>query len=139
MFRQVKTDLPRSLFGWETGTLEVPSGVRIEPAPGFEGFNVKKLEISTTDHTYKVPASAAQLENGAVYWDIPVEKVRLPVYNRYSSAVVFDISSGGLGLGGQEFLAVYWFQDMPDDEETQIRVPVIKSKNLKQLKQNYSE
>lgn len=142
LFRQVKTDLPRNLCGWETGTLEIPSGVRIEPTPEFSsGFNVKKLEICTTDGSYKVPSSSASTENGSVYWDIPVDKVRLPVYNRYSSAVVFQIGSGGVGPVGQDadFVAVYWFKDMPDDEETEIRVPVLKGKNMKLLRQNYSE
>ena len=138
----MKTELPRALFGWETCTLEIPSGVRIEPVPEFaSGFATKKLQICTTEDTYKVPSSAAQKDNGAVFWDIPVEKVRLPVYNRYSSAVVFEIGSGTVGPVGPDcdFLAVYWLQDMPDDEETQIRVPVLKTKDKKQLRQNYSK
>lgn len=144
MFRQVQTDVPRTLFGWETGTLEIPSGVRIEPVPEFrEAFSSKKkLDISTTDDSYKVPSSAARIEDGgsSVFWDIPVEKVRLPVYNRYSSAVVFEIGSGGFGPVGSDadYMAVLWFKDVPDDEETEVRVPVIKSKHLKQLRQNYS-
>ncbi|EKM56362.1 uncharacterized protein PHACADRAFT_172085 [Phanerochaete carnosa HHB-10118-sp] len=143
MFRQVATPLPRTLLGWETGTLEVVGGIRIEPEPGLGGggggFDTKKLEICVTDDSYKVPSSAARVENGAVLWDPPVDKVRLPVYNRYSSAVVFEIGSGGIGpLGsGCDFMAACWFKDVPDDEETQIRVPVIKSPHLKQLRQNY--
>ena len=143
MFRQVKTDLPQSAFGWETGTLEIPSGIRVEPDASFsKEFSTKKLHICTTDQTYNVPTSAARVEGGSVYWDIPVDKVRMPVYNRYSSAVVFEIGAGGgaLGIGGgADYMAIYWFKDMKDDEETEIRVPVLKSKNLKQLRQNYSE
>lgn len=142
MFRQVKLPLPRTMLGWETGTLEIPGGIRIEPTPEFsDGFSTKKLEICTTDDSYKVPTSAARAENGAVFWDPPVEKVRLPVYNRYSSAVVFEIGSGGIGpLGADcDFLAVCWFKDLPDDEETQVRLPVIKSPHLKVLRQNYRE
>ncbi|GJE96327.1 C2 domain-containing protein [Phanerochaete sordida] len=139
MFRQVATPLPRTLLGWETGTLEVLKEIRIEPAEGFKGFDTKKLEIVVTDDSYKVPSSAARAEGGCVVWDPPVEKVRLPVYNRYSSAVVFEIGSGGIGpLGADcDFIAACWFKDVPDDEETQIRVPVIKSPHLKQLRQNY--
>lgn len=142
MFRQVKTPLPPSMLGWETGTLEIEGGIRIEPTPEFgEGFSTKKLEVYTTDESYKCPTSAARVENGSVYWDPPVERVRLPVYNRYSSAVVFEIGSGGVGPVGpdSDFLAVCWFKDIPDDEETPIRIPVLKSPHLKQLKQNYSE
>ena len=142
MIRQVKTPLPYSYFGWETGTLEIPGNVRIDPVPEFvEGFNTKKLEICTTSDSYKVPTSSARVEKGAVIWDIPVEKVRLPVYNRYSSSVVFEIGSGGIGPTGQDsdFLAVLWLKDIPDDQETPVKIPVVKSKNLKQLRQNYRE
>ncbi len=68
-------------------------------------------------------------------------KIRLPVYNRYSSAVQFQIGSGGIGPIGQDadFFAVWWFKDLPDDEETTVRIPVLKSGNQKQLRQNYSE
>lgn len=146
VFRQVKTDLPPTAFGWETGTLEIHGGIRIEPTPEFSReFGTKKLHICTTDQTYNVPTSAARVEGGSVFWDIPQavgeDKVRMPVYNRYSSAVVFEIGAGGrLGLGsGADYMAIYWFKDMGDDEETEIRVPVLKSKNLKQLRQNYGE
>lgn len=143
MFRQIKTDLPRSMLGWETGTLEIAGPIRIEPLPEFQsGFHTKKLEISTTDESHKPSSSAArEEENGAVVWELSEEeKVRLPVYNRYSSAVVFQIGSGGIGPVGPDadFLAVCWFKDVPDDEETTVRVPVLKSVNLKQLRQNYS-
>ena len=141
MFRQVKTPLPPSMLGWETGTLEIPGDIRIEPTPEFtSGFSTKSLEVCTTDDSYKVPTSTARVENGTVAWDPPVDKVRLPVYNRYSSAVTFEIGSGGIGPFGpdSDFIAVCWFKDIPDDEETQIRIPVLKGPHLKQLKQNYS-
>lgn len=74
-------------------------------------------------------------------WDLPVDKVRLPVYNRYSSAVLFEIGTGGIGpLGsGSDYVAMVWLKDVPDDEEMPVRVPVIKSGKLKQIRQNYSE
>lgn len=130
------------MLGWETGTLEVPGTISIEPTAEFkDGFDTKKLEICTTDESYKVPTSAARAEDGAVVWDPPVEKIRLPVYNRYSSAVVFEIGSGGIGPIGPDcdYIAVCWFKDVPDDEETVIRVPVLKSPHIKQVRQNYSE
>ncbi|KAH8101901.1 hypothetical protein BXZ70DRAFT_932402 [Cristinia sonorae] len=141
LFRQVKTDLPRTMLGWETGTVEILDSVTIEPAPGFtEGFSSKKLSLSTSDDKYKVPSSAArELEGGSTVWDLPVDKVRLPVYNRYSSAVLFEIGSGGIGpLGAaSDYVALLWLKDVPDDEEVPVRVPVIKSGKLKQIRQNY--
>lgn len=145
MFRQIKTDLPRTMLGWETGTLEVSGQIRLEASPEFQshgGFHTKKLEICTTDESHKLSSSAARAEeNGVVVWEVSEEdKVRLPVYNRYSSAVLFQIGSGAVGPVGPDadYVAVCWLKDVPDDEETTVRVPVLKSANLKQLRQNYS-
>lgn len=147
MFRQVKTDLPRAMLGWDTGTLEVMGPLVLEPTPEFKaahgGFKTKKLEICTTDESEKLSSSSAHVgdDDGSVSWELSEEdKVRLPVYNRYSSAVQFQIGSGGVGPIGQDadFVAVWWFKDVPDDEETRVRIPVLKSANFKQLRQNYS-
>lgn len=69
-----------------------------------------------------------------------MDKLRLPVYNRYSSAVLFEIGTGGVGPLGEnsDFVAMCWLKDVPDDEETEIKVPVVSAKNLKQIRQNYS-
>ena len=73
-------------------------------------------------------------------WDLPSDRVRLPVYNRYSSAVLFEVGSGGIGpLGASsDFVAMLWLKDIPDDDEVLVSIPVIKSGKLKQIRQNYS-
>lgn len=110
------------MLGWETGTAEVLGSVTVTPSPSFtEGFKTKKLAVSTSDLTYKAPSSSANVsEDGQITWDLPVDKVRLPVYNRYSSAVLFEIGTGGFGpLGANsDFVAMCWLKDVPDDEET---------------------
>lgn len=174
MFRQVKTELPRAMLGWETGTLEVQGAIRLEPTPEFaKGFSTKKLVISTTDEHQKVPAAAATIENGCVTWTITSSssssssapssssstasadtantdndppKIRLPVYGRYASAAIFEIGGGGgvgnlVGAGDAEYVAALWLRDVPDDEATTVRVPVLrpgKGCSVKQLRQNYS-
>jgi hypothetical protein len=138
LFRQVKLDVPRSFIGWDTGTLEILDNIHVESTDDFD-FKTKKLVISTTEEEYKAPTSSAIVTDGDIHWDLPVDKVRLPVYNRYASAVLFEIGSGGIGPIGQDsdFVAVQWLQDIPDEEETHIRIPVIKSKDLEQVRQNY--
>ncbi|KAI0826298.1 hypothetical protein BC629DRAFT_1605012 [Irpex lacteus] len=142
MFRQVKTELPREMLGWETGTLEVVGPIHLEPTPEYKaahgGFKTKKLEVRTTDESDKLSGSSAQVSNSDGTANTQ-NKIRLPVYNRYSSAVQFQIGSGGIGPIGQDadFFAVWWFKDLPDDEETTVRIPVLKSGNQKQLRQNY--
>ncbi|KAG8772899.1 hypothetical protein FRC12_002832 [Ceratobasidium sp. 428] len=38
--------------------------------------------------------------------------------------------------GAPDAVAVLWLKDIPDDEETEIRVPVVVGKDLRQLRQN---
>ena len=139
LFRSVKVDLPRSLLGWDTGTVEIVGDIKIEATDEFrEGFKTKKLSISTGDDEHKVPSKVATVRDGDVHWDLDL--IRLPVYNRYASAVLFEIGSGGIGpLGADsDYIALAWLKDIPDDEETPVRIPVLKSSKLDQLRQNYS-
>jgi hypothetical protein len=139
LFRSVKTDLPRNMLGWDTGTVEVVGDVSIE-AVGDHDFKTKKLSFSTTEHEYKAPSKVARVEgSGRITWDLPEDVVRLPVYNRYASALLFEIGSGGPGFIGQDsdYIAMVWLQDVLDNEETSVRVPVIKSSKLEIVRQNY--
>jgi hypothetical protein len=76
------------------------------------------------------------VEDSKVRWN--VDCLRLPVYNRYSSSLTFDIGGGTSITSGStpEAIAVLWLQDLVDDEETPIELPVVVGKNIKQLKQN---
>ncbi|EKM49154.1 uncharacterized protein PHACADRAFT_201963 [Phanerochaete carnosa HHB-10118-sp] len=125
----------------ETGTLKIVGRICIEPEPSLSGgFDTKKLEICVVDNSYKVLSLATCIENRTVLWNPPVDKMWLLVYNRYLSAVVFEISSGGIGpiTSASDFLAVCWFKNVPGNNKTQIWIPIIKSPHLKQLRQNYS-
>jgi hypothetical protein len=61
------------------------------------------------------------------------------VYSRFQSVLTIQaMGSAVLGVLGSEAkaLSVLWLQELVDDEERSIRIPVLKSKNLKQLRQN---
>ncbi|KAK7679647.1 hypothetical protein QCA50_017359 [Cerrena zonata] len=97
LFRQVKTDLPPTLLGWDTGTAEILGPITIEPVSIFAGaLNSKKIVISTTDDSFKVPASAAsEQEDGKVVWDVPSRK--------YAYRCIIDMRVRcclGSGVGG---------------------------------------
>ncbi|KZS93944.1 hypothetical protein SISNIDRAFT_474054 [Sistotremastrum niveocremeum HHB9708] len=138
LLRPVKTDLPRSLRGWDTGTVELlsPVSVEIKDEARQHFSDPKKLTISTTDSNDKVPASEAEvLEEGRVTrWNL--DAMRLPVYNRYSSSLTFEVGGGGIGRGKPVALAILWLQDIVDDEETDVRIPIVVGKDLRQLSQN---
>lgn len=68
--------------------------------------------------------------------------LRLPVYARYQSSVVFEIGKTGgplsiLGVGVKpDAIAVLWMQDLTDDIEQEVKLPVLVSNKIENLRQN---
>ena len=137
LFRSFKVDLPKELRGWDTGTLHVLSDVKIE----VDESQVDKLEgdqlvIGNTESTSKVSGKVSSKAGSTITWNVD-PSIRLPIYSRYQSAVHFNIVGGGMFSGGPEAFASLWLQDIPDDGECDIHIPLLHAKNAKQLRQNY--
>lgn len=129
------------MLGWDTGTVEIinPIDVKID-SENQSSFALSKqaLVVSTTDSTEKIGSATVDGDNAQISWN--VDTVRLPVYSRYSSSLTFEIGAkSGFGpLKGQpSALAILWLQDIPDDETVDVKLPIIVSKDLRQLRQNY--
>lgn len=137
LFRSFKVDMPKELRGWDTGTIHILSDVKIEVdkshADKLEG---DRLVIGNTESTSKVPAKVSTKEGSSIVWVVD-PSIRLPVYSRYQSAVHFNVGGGGMLNGGPGAFASLWLQDIPDDEECRIRIPLVHAEKAKQLRQNY--
>lgn len=99
---------------------------------------MKKLTISTTDSTEVLPTKEATVSGGSAVWD--VDEMRLPVYSRYQSVLTIEIQGKailGLVKTDTKAIAVLWLQELVDDEEREIRIPLLVGPDLKQLRQNY--
>lgn len=130
-------ELPRNLSGWDTGTVHVMSDIKVEvDGDKASDFHGDQLSLSTTESSSSIPGKSSSIDGQHVTWSID-ETVRLPVYNRYLSALTFQIGGGGLVRSGPEAFAALWLQDIPDDEDTPIRIPLIVSKDITRLRQNY--
>jgi len=131
LFKAVEADLPPNLRGWDTGTVEVLSSVRLEvPQEKRAAFSNKKLNISTNTSNFKIPSAEASVEGDAVVWNVD-SQLRLPTYDRYSTAICFEVGSG------PEALAPFWLQDIEDDVEREVRIPILTAQKPTQLRQNY--
>lgn len=128
--------------GWETGTLEVDDvsfAVDADHKGEFEA-EAQRLRVVTTDKVEVLPKKEAHVENGRVRWEM--DRLRLPVYSRYQSSVIFEIGKASgilstLGVKAQpDAIAILWMQDLTDDIEQDIRIPVLTSENLSNLRQN---
>lgn len=142
VFRGVGVELPEKMRGWETGTMQILSNVRVETdGQRSEKWAGKSLKLSTTDASLKLPAKMAETGSGGeVSWKLTDDHLRLPFYNKYSSALVFEVGAGG-GIGpiggGPDAIAALWLRDIEDDKETEVRIPLLAGDRLDTLRQNY--
>jgi len=88
-----------------------------------------KLKISHKEFTKE--------ENGSLSWK-PSNEIRLPVRERYSSALIIRFKPSGL-TGGTKALATLWLRDIIDKEQTNIEVVIwdAKGDGYNRLIQNY--
>jgi len=127
--------------GWDTGTLEV-NDVKLEvDSSNQESFNVKatRLRIVTSEKMEVLPKSDAEVTGTTITW--PLDQFRLPVYSRYQSSVIFEIGKGSgvkslIGKAEPDAIAVLWMQDLTDDIEQEVKLPVLVGKDLTNLRQN---
>lgn len=80
-----------------------------------------------------MPARVAnRTGDGAIEWDVD-EDIRLPTYDRYSSAIYFDYGGSAVKIGPlgskMDAFAEYWLSECVDDEPKEIRIPVIVPKS----------
>jgi hypothetical protein len=141
VFKAVKLDLPKELQGWDTATVEVLSNVSIEgKSPEItEKLNSKKLTISTGDVTRKLKKGSEQPEDaeGGPQLDA---LLRLPVYDRYSSNLVFQIGAGGgIGpFGGKpDAIAVLPLSSMVDNTIKEVELEILAGEKLGTLERNF--
>lgn len=142
-FRGIKATLPPNLLGWETGTLEVSDvSFKVDDShkSDFEA-EATRLRVVTSEKVEVLSKKKAEVSGGVVKWHM--DKLRMPVYSRYQSSVVFGIGKGGgplstLGIGADkpDAVAVLWMQDLTDDIEQDVQIPVFVSEDIENLKQN---
>lgn len=129
--------------GWDTGTLEINHASFQVSQDAREDFEIKpcRLRVVTNEQTEVMQKKEASVSGDTITWDL--EQVRLPIYHRYQGSVVFDIgktggalSAVGLKDAGPDAIAVLWLQDLTDDLEQEVKLPVIMGENLENLRQN---
>jgi hypothetical protein len=129
------------MLGWDTGTVEILKPIEVAIDSEHQSsisLSKQALTVTTTDSTEKIGSPVGSGDDARVIWD--VETVRLPVYSRYASSLIFEIGAkGGFGpmKGRPIAMAVIWLQDLPDDEEVPVKLPILVSKDLRKLRQNY--
>ncbi|GAA5909086.1 uncharacterized protein JCM6883_002600 [Sporobolomyces salmoneus] len=139
LFKGVKMSLPKELSGWDTGTICVTAPVKVEPVGNADfDWQEKKLVLSTSEAKEKISSRHAEtLSDGALQWNVE-DDIRLPTYDRYSSALYFDYGGSKVKIGPlgnkTDAFAMLWLADLVDDEPKEVRLPIIcGSEHLKAL------
>ncbi|PWN47037.1 hypothetical protein IE53DRAFT_275014 [Violaceomyces palustris] len=132
VFRSIKAQLPRELLGWDTATVELVSEIDVQATdPSWESkLRGKKVRASTGVDTRKIRPDVEKPEEGEAL-------ARLPVYDRYSSMLTFDIGGGGILGSKPDAIAVFALRDVADGEEKELELDVLAGDNLGTLKRNY--
>lgn len=136
LFKSFNVSLPKSLRGWETGTLELRSDVVFEPNPDHvsEVDDSWTLALDSSNSKAKISSKSTKMEGANVHWSSDI--VRLPVYDRYSSSAIFELKSGSLLKRGVQAIAIVALAEIPDDEGIKVRVPVLVAERLDRLRRN---
>ncbi|GJJ06394.1 hypothetical protein Clacol_000585 [Clathrus columnatus] len=136
LFRSVELELPRHALGWETATIEVlsPITLTVEQETSFRPSSAKLIAF-TSDSKESIPASVAETKEHGIAWNI--NGLRLPVYNRYSSSLTFELGKSSVWDRRPDATAVLWLNEVVDDEIVDVKIPVIVGKDLRLLRQNF--
>ncbi|GAA5838555.1 hypothetical protein JCM9279_003279 [Rhodotorula babjevae] len=141
LFKGVQLSLPKELSGFDTGTVCVTAPVCVEPVADADfDWAEKKLILSTSEAKQKIPGRAAtQQADGSLEWEVD-DDIRLPTYDRYSSALYFDYGGSKIQIGPlgskRDAYATLWLSELVDDEPKEVRIPVIVPKSPS-LRANY--
>ena len=120
VFRSIELRAPKELLGWDYGTLEIKSPVKVK---GSLPDEIHKLRIKL--HT-SISRAKMQAANGE--WNPKHDKkqVFLAVRKRYSTPLVVEFRKSTLGPDSTAAFGVFWLADIADEEEKSVKVQVWK-------------
>jgi len=126
------------MLGWDVGTFEFLS----DTVTAIDYSHNAKIKLRTGGSVGKIGRHLCKSnpEGSGHIWDLhkieDKKKVRLPVKYRYRSPVVFEFHAAG--TRGVDAYAMLWLQHLVENEETEIDIPIWKTKTgAARLTQNY--
>jgi len=128
VFRSIQFQAPKSLLGWDYGTVEVAPEIKSSDLPhDLQGMRIK---VRTT-----LARGKLQSEGQGVWKSKRGHTLRLPVRKRYCTPLMVEFRTASTMLDRTPAFAVLWLKDIPDNEEQSIGLPVWKG-NLKRAETN---
>lgn len=124
VWRSVQLQAPRSLLGWQYGTIEVQPTVTVDNCP--KDLRSSKLKFRTSISAAKMYTEDGENE-GMVTWRSKRDRpLALAVQSRYSSCLSIAFRDKGLFGDDTAAFSVLWLKDIADEEETELELPIWK-------------
>lgn len=125
VWRSVELQAPRSLLGWQYGTMDIRSAVAGPDCS--EELKSAKLKFRTNITSGKLYPRKGQEGEEAQWHAKRSDNLALAVHDRYSSCMSVIFRHKRV-VGGEQASAfcVLWLKDLPDEEEQDIELPIWK-------------
>ncbi|KAF1832896.1 meiotically up-regulated gene 190 protein [Decorospora gaudefroyi] len=128
VFRSVQLQLPRSMIGWDYGTVDVKPSVKAVDVP--EDIQPLRLKIRTATSRGKLHSRGRKHkvhkddDNRTVWTSRRDKPIRLPVRARYSAPLVFEFRQDATLRDHTSAFGILWLKDIPDNEEQTMCIPI---------------
>ncbi|OCL13166.1 hypothetical protein AOQ84DRAFT_385608 [Glonium stellatum] len=131
VFRSIQLQAPKSLLGWDYGTVEVAPVVKSNDLP--HDLRGMRIKVRTT-----LARGKLQSEGQGVWKSKRGHPLRLPVRKRYFTPLMVEFRTASAMLDHTAAFAVLWLKDIPDNEEQSVKLTVWKG-NLARAENNCLE
>lgn len=121
VFRSVELHLPKELLGWDYGTLEIKSPVRLKNG-GQEDLLHQRLKFRSNMTRTKMNPD----KNGEWREKHGKDSMFLPLRARYAMPLILEFRKSSIGADSTPAFAIFWLQDLPDEEEQVVSMKVWK-------------
>ena len=142
LFRNIDCKLPRTLQGWNVGTLFIYGCRAVVEKADAEALRDCSLRIDAMLGHKTIGAFHAALEeDGSVSWDLG-DTIVMPVRRRHASSLSFECHRGGVpftkkglfsGIYGASIIAL---SALDDNQRAKIQIPIFQSTDYVRFKQN---
>jgi hypothetical protein len=119
VFRSVQCQLPKSMTGWDYGTVDIQPNLKAIDLP--QELQKMRLKI-------RVGKSKGKMQSqGPDEWQTKNEKpIRLPIRSRYAVPLVLEFRQDAALRDHTPAFAILWLKDIPDNEQQTMRLSVWK-------------
>lgn len=142
LFRNIDCSIPRTLQGWNVGTLHIFSIKAFTQAADASALQDCSLRIDTMlGHRTIGAVHASKASEGMVSWDIG-STVVIPVRRRHATSLNLEAHRGGVPFTKQGlFSGIYGaciiaLSALDDDHRDKVKIPIFQTKDYVRFKQN---